>query len=166
MIFSVADIPVQASDPFGEIVEDLRKMERPNLKLTQAQNVEIASKVDDAVARSHSFLDYILQYDVSWRTSVFRGETEYDQKIQDRIEEGLRRWAKATEYLISNLDKLRQNWVCPESLETLRPRLDEVRSMLAPDDEFFEGEALDDLAAKAVTEHESGSTVEFLVMGE
>ena len=38
--------------------------------------------------------------------------------------------------------------------------------MLTPDDEFFEGDALDELATRGIEADERGETVEFTEMGQ
>ena len=166
MSFSAADIPVFSANPFGEVFEQIRKSGPERGGLTADQISDLASKLDDSVARTHAFLDHVIQYDLKWRTSVFQGETEYDEAIEGRIEGGLKFWADATGRLLSELDGFRRYGVYSESIETLRPRLAEVRKMLTPDDEFFEGEELDDLAAGAISADKSGQTTEFRAMGE
>jgi hypothetical protein len=167
MNFSAADIPILSPDSFGHIFEQIRKNGPEQGGLTPAQIEDLAAKTDDCVAMAHSLLNDILQYDVIWRTSVFQGETEYDEAIEKRIESGLRSWAEGVEHLIEALDHFRSCGAPhSESMEALRPRLAEVRRMLTPDDQFFEGEELDDLVAEAIVDDEAGRTAEFRVMGE
>jgi hypothetical protein len=166
MMFSAADIRVQETDSFGDFFEQLGKIEPVANRLSPAKIEALTSKADESAALTHGFLDHILDYDVRWRTAVFRGETDYDPAIEERIETGLRAWLNLTESLLAKLQPIRSWGFQPASLETLRPRIAEVRNMLTPDDEFFEGEELDDLTEKAIAEHEAGRTVEFRVMGE
>jgi hypothetical protein len=166
MMFSAADIPVQGPDSFVDFLEQLGEIEAPADGLSPAKIEALTSKADESAALTHGFLDHILDYDVRWRTAVFRGETGYDPAIEERIEAGLRTWLNLTESLLARLEPIRSWGFRPASLETLRPRIAEVRNMLTPDDEFFEGEELDDLTEKAISEHEAGRTVEFRMMGE
>jgi hypothetical protein len=166
MIFSVADIPMEMPNPLGEIVEHIPMIELANRNLSQAQIESLTLMANDSVARTHELLERILKYELEWRTSVFQGETEYDGAIGNRIEAALKWWADATEALLSKMEALGQFGFRPASLETLRPRLADVRRMLTPDGEFFEGDELDELTAEALREDERGLTVEFRVMGE
>jgi hypothetical protein len=166
MIHSIADFPVQPANPLGEIVEDLRKLDPMNRPATQAEILSLVSKIDDFVSRSLAILDHLLECEASWRTFVFQGKTEYDVEIEKHVEESLKDWADRADGFLSSFDTLVSGGISAESVETFRSRVAEVRGMLTPDDEFFEGEELDDLAAQAITEHESGATVDFLVMGE
>ena len=166
MFFSVADVPVQGPDSFGDIFEQLGKIGPATSQLSPTMIERLTLKADESAALTHGFLDRILDYDARWRTAAFRGETEYDPAIEDRIEAGLRSWLNLTESLLAKLEAVRSWGFRPDSLETLRPRIAEVRNMLTPDDEFFRGEELDEMAAKAIAEHEAGQTVKFQVMGE
>jgi hypothetical protein len=166
MIPSLADFQIQTPNPFGEIVEDLGNMETPDGPATPAEILSFVSKMDEAIARTLALLDHILEREATWRTFVFQGKAEYDVEIEKRIEEILKNLADRTETVLFKLDPLRSKGICPESMETLRNRIADVRSMLTPDDDFFEGEELDALANQAIAENDSGATVNFLVMGE
>jgi hypothetical protein len=166
MIFSVADLPMPMANPLDEIVEHIRKIEPTIDHPSQPQLESLTFLVDECVARTHATLDRILEYDLKWRTSVFRGDTDYDEAIGNHIEACLQVWADATEALLSKMDALGHLGFHPASLETLRPRIAEVRSMLTPDGEFFEGDELDELTARTLGEDERGATVEFRAMGE
>ena len=50
--------------------------------------------------------------------------------------------------------------MAPADLLNLRTGLDEVASLLTPDDEFFEGEGLDRIVGEAVEEYALGETIE------
>ena len=166
MIFSPADIPNAATIPYGEVVEQVRRIDLGRSKPTSAQISDLMSRIDDSVARTHAAFDFILRYDAKWKTSVFRGETEYDEAIEKRIETALGNLADSSETLVTLLDRSKVYGLHSESLETLRLRIAEIRKMLIPDDQFFEGEALDELASRAIEEDDRGETVEFRVMGE
>ena len=166
MSFTVADIPAQMPDTFGPIFARIGEHDPERLVFDREHIHSLTLMADDSVARTHRLLNLILDYDVRWRTSVFQGDTEYDQAIQDRIESGLRFWADSTEALLAKIDALQHTGFRPISLDTLRPRVTEVRSMLTPDDEFFRGEELDDLARAAIDENEAGHATAFQVMGE
>jgi hypothetical protein len=166
MIFSVTDIPTQVPNHLYEIVEHIGNIETTSQGLSRAQVDSLTSKTDESVASTHAFLDRVIQYDVKWRTSVFLGETEYDEAIENSIREALKSWADMTDSLLVRVGDLKALGFFPASLETLPPRVAEVRSMLTPDDEFFEGDELDDLTGRAFREDEQGLTVEFRVMGE
>jgi hypothetical protein len=162
MSFSVADVPSLVPDAFSGIFESVP----PSPRAPQAEIERLTLMINNSVANAHLALNQILGFDLEWRTSVFKGETEYDAAIEERIEANLKLWADATDLLLTNLDKLKSRGFCPPSLDTLRPLLREVRSMLTPDDQFFEGEALDELTEGAIEQYERGQTVEFQVMGE
>ena len=166
MIFSAADIPIDLPSPFGGLFEYIQTIEPASQQVSQAQLDSLASKVDKAIAVAHSFVDMILEYDLKWRTSVFRGETEYNEAIENRIRSSLKSWADDVERLLLPISSLQEFGFNPASLGTLHPRLAEVRSMLTPDDEFFVGEEFDKLTAQALGEDERGLTVEFREMGE
>jgi hypothetical protein len=166
MIFSPADILPPAILAFGDIVEPIRGIDPGRDGLSPAQVAAILPRIDDSVARTHAALEFILRYDERWRTSVFRGETEYNEAIERRIESYLVALADAAQSLVSGLDRYRAYGVYAASMETLRPLIADVRKMLTPDDQFFEGEGLDGLTARAIEEDDRGETVEFRAMGE
>lgn len=166
MTFSAADLPVDFPNPLSDLVKALPQVEPKSRQLSAAQIDALTSKVDEAVGPIHTVLDGTLAYDRNWRTAVFRGETEYDQEIEDRIRSSLESWAQGAEAFLSALHHFKSFGIHPAVAETLRPRLAEVRAMLTPDDEFFEGEGLDELTAGALAEDERGETVEFRAMGE
>lgn len=166
MSFAAADIPAQMPDTFIGVFEQIRDLERHGGGFSPEQLAALMSGADRAVAMSLQALDEILDYDLEWRTSVFEGRTEFDQAIQDRLEAYLGLWVESLEAPLSILEGLKPMGFDPPGLETLRARLAEVRSMLTPDEEFFRGEKLDELAKAAVDEDEAGHTVPFEVMGE
>lgn len=166
MSFTVADIPALMPDTFGVVFEQMRDIEPARVALNQEKIAALTLIADESVARACQSLDEILEFDVEWKTSVFEGETEYDQAIQDRLDVVVKIWAEGVEAFLSSLDALKPMGFQLASLDTLRARLAEVRNMLTPDDEFFRGEELDEMARAAIDEDEAGRTVAFEVMGE
>jgi hypothetical protein len=166
MSFTVADIPTLMPDTFDVVFERMRHIEPARAALSQEQIAALKLSADEAAAQACQILDGLLDFEVEWKTSVFEGETEYDQAIQDRLDVVVKIWAEGVEAFLSSLDRLKPMGLHLAGLDALRSQLAEVRSMLTPDDEFFRGEELDEMARAAIEEDEAGRTVAFEVMGE
>jgi hypothetical protein len=166
MMISPADPSIRMGKAFGESVRPLSLASLLGRPATAAEIGSLVLTIDEAVGVGNMAFDAYIRFDLNWRTAMSGGKVEYDESTDNLIRDGLRTWALDAARLVSVVDSLAGFEVATVPLETLRGRIVEVRDMLTPDDQFFEGEALDRLAGEALAADERGETVPFEVMGE
>ncbi len=166
MTISPGSPSTMMGEAFGEAIRSFRDLDMRSLPSTAAETASIRLFVEEAVANGSSLFDAFLRFDVNWRTAVFRGEIPYDEATESLIADNIRKWVENGEAFLSVVDQLEAGGMVLPDVEPFRSRVAEGRGMLTPDDEFFEGEGLDELTARAIDEDDRGLTVEFKAMGE
>jgi hypothetical protein len=149
---------------FAEVVRSFRGLEGSNRPMSSPDFALLRLFAEEAIAIGVSAFDATLRFDASWRTSVFRGEIPYDAAIESLIGDNIRMWVENGESLLESFDRPTLQRVDLPDFEPIRSRVAAGRAMITPDDEFFEGEGLDELTAQAIDEDERGLTVEFGTM--
>lgn len=108
----------------------------------------------DLVAKANYLLGRILDLDSSFREHVFRKSFDYSPEVESRLEDVLKQWLD----LAIHVDPSGQLSEAGQAVEELRSNIQDVRDMLTPDDEFFQGEGLASLRDDAIRAHRAGET--------
>jgi hypothetical protein len=166
MMLSPSDPSILMGKAFGEMIRPLRDITPLSEVPTGPFAASLLLFIEESIASGITVLDADIRFDLNWRTTVFRGLIAHDEATERLILDNIKDWIGFSEALIETVVSLENHGLKVPSAELLRARIVEARAMVRPDDEFFEGKALDHLTTEAVAEHDRGETVEFTEMGQ
>jgi hypothetical protein len=118
------------------------------------------------VAFGNGAFESVEGYDVFWHTAVFRNDREYHADEEAKILNAYREWQGKAKRLIDLVASLESQAQPIPGLDLLRLNVRKAESILTDDGDFFEGEALDNLAEQAIAAFERGETEEFTEIGQ
>ncbi len=102
----------------------------------------------------------ITKLDELWNADVARGRLAYDEADEREITGLYRRWLAEAEAVATGCDLSALDPHDASRAAQLAIFMQDARGICTPDEEFFAGPALEDLADRAIAAHRAGETVE------
>ena len=118
------------------------------------------------VASMNTLFNAISGIDTVWFTLAHQGMFPGDEDGIGLITQLYREWGEAGWALLSSLETHSIPPAESIGIEQLKDNLDEVRGILTPDDEFFDGASLLPFQLAADEAYRNGETAEFEEMGD
>jgi hypothetical protein len=113
---------------------------------------------EDLIAKANFIFDRIMHIDVQVQHCLLVGRCRDEEGLQEKLRDLLRAWLAVSLQVIAQGERLERDYGEVEGLDSLRANVQEARSALTPDDEFFAGDNLSALRDEAVEAHRSGLT--------
>jgi hypothetical protein len=113
---------------------------------------------EDVIAKANFLFDQIMRLDLRIQRVVLVERRSEELDLQDDLRRVLSGWMNHSVQVIPHLDRLQHEYGHVEGLDALRENLSQAKSILAPDDEFFDPDALGPLRDEAINAHRSGLT--------
>lgn len=121
------------------------------------QKVERCWACEDLVAKADYLNGRILSIDSDYRDFVYDHPSNYSPAQDELIRQLAADWTELSTEILTEATSSHDEFGV-QGFEELRHKVEEMRNILAPDDEVFEGEYLDDLSVQAIEEQQKGST--------
>ncbi len=111
---------------------------------------------DEVVAKANFLFDRLIDLDLDIRELVLSDRMEFDPGLDAKVRGLLRDWLDVSLRVIPHIEGR-----TVDAADLLRTRVEEARSMLTPDGEFFGGDELARLRDDAIDDHRAGRTEPF-----
>lgn len=116
------------------------------------------SVCEDMIAKANFIFDRIIHVDIEIQQYILLQGHLDEADLQEDLRGLLNDWLELSTRVVSDGKRLQEEYGRAEGLETLKDNAREARSILTPDDEFFDHEKLSSLGDEAVEAHRSGLT--------
>jgi hypothetical protein len=113
---------------------------------------------EDLIAKANFLFDQILRQDVRLQRYILGEGGRDDSDPQDGLRRVLLDWMSASLRVVPYGERLQREYGGVEGLDVLRENLSQAKSMLTPDDEFFDPDRLSPLRDEAIDAHRLGLT--------
>ena len=114
--------------------------------------------LEDMLSLSIQIYDDIIMLDEKVRSDEYESKPSADNGLMERLEHQMQRWTGTSERVLKILEWLAHSYSIIKGADDFRQRLQEARSICTKDEQFFHGEKLIRLEAKALAQHEANLT--------
>lgn len=113
---------------------------------------------EDMIATANFLFDQIMRQDVRVQRYLLVERGRDGADLQEQLCQVLLGWMDASLGVIAQGERLQQQYGRVEGLDALRENVSQAKSILTPDDEFFDPDRLAPLRDEAINDHRAGLT--------
>jgi hypothetical protein len=113
---------------------------------------------EDLIAKANFLFDQIMRLDVRVQRTILVERRHDESGLQDELRRVLGDWMSTSIQVIAHGERLQQEYGRVEGIGALRENLAPAKSILTPDDEFFDPDRLASLRDEAIEAHCRGLT--------
>lgn len=113
---------------------------------------------EDLIATANFLFDRIMCQDVRVQRYVLVERGHDGTDLQDELRRILLDWMTTSLRVVPHGERLQQEYGQVEGLDALRENLSQAKSIMTPDDEFFDSDVLATLRDEAIDAHRAGLT--------
>jgi hypothetical protein len=113
---------------------------------------------EDLIAKASFLFDRIMSIDVQYQQYILMKRGEDELGLGEKLRELLRAWLDVSLQVVARGECLQRDYGHVDGLDALKENVRDAKSILTPDDEFFDPVKLSSIRDEAIKAHRSGLT--------
>jgi hypothetical protein len=114
---------------------------------------------EDLIGKANHLFSRILDLDIQVQDYLFKNCNDVKPDFHEKPRELLRLWLAVSLKVVPRGERLQKDYNSKtDGLGELKEHIEEAKSILTPDDEFFDTDRLSQLRDEAIADHRSGLT--------